>query len=72
GRLTYVENEPTQGKTPRNFAIDPTGKFLLAENQSSNSIVVFCIDQTTGELHPTGHKVEVPTPVCIRFLETSK
>src|ERR1019366_6135821 len=23
GQLTYVENQPTGGKTPRNFAIDP-------------------------------------------------
>lgn len=68
GKLSYVENESTQGKTPRNFAIDPTGKFLLAENQSSNSIVVFSIDQATGELSPTDNRVEVGSPVCMRFL----
>jgi 6-phosphogluconolactonase len=68
GTLTAVEHEPTQGKTPRNFAIDPTGKFLLAENQGSDTIVVFNIDQTTGKLDPTGHKIEVPSPVCVRFV----
>ena len=26
--------EPTQGKNPRNFAIDPTGAYLLAENRT--------------------------------------
>lgn len=66
GKLTHVENESTQGNTPRNFFIEPTGKFLLAENQGSNSIVVFRINQDTGELEPTGHKVDVPSPVCIR------
>lgn len=30
GRLTYVGHEPTQGKTPRNFAIDPTGTCAVA------------------------------------------
>jgi len=69
GRLTHVENEPTGGRTPRNFFIEPTGKFLLAENQSTDSIVVFAIDPKTGELSPTGHQVEVPSPVCIRTLE---
>lgn len=68
GRLKYVENEATQGKTPRNFALDPTGKFLLAENQQSNSIVVFAVDQGTGALTPTGHTLEIPSPVCIRFV----
>lgn len=72
GKLTHVENEPTQGKTPRNFYVDPTGKYLLAENQSTNSIVVFRIDQKTGALEATGHKVAVPSPVCIRMIPASK
>jgi 6-phosphogluconolactonase len=71
GKLTAVAHEPTQGKTPRNFAIDPTGQFLLAENQDSDTIVVFRIDAKTGELKATGHVAEVPTPVCVRFLDPS-
>lgn len=67
GRLTYVENEATQGETPRSFGIDPQGKFLLAANQSSDSIVVFEIDQATGALNATGTRIEVPTPVCVVF-----
>ena len=35
GKLSYVGHEPTLGKTPRNFAIDPTGTFLLVANQDS-------------------------------------
>jgi 6-phosphogluconolactonase len=68
GKLTAVEHESTQGETPRNFAIDPTGTYLLAENQKSGTIVVFKIDPATGKLDATGHKVEVPSPVCVRFL----
>lgn len=68
GKLTYVENASTQGETPRNFAIDPTGQYLLAENQGTNSIVVFAIDQESGKLSPTGQKIEVGSPVCVRFL----
>ena len=58
----------TGGKEPRNFCIDPTGKFLLAENQNSDTIVVFEIDAKTGKLTPTGQKVNVGKPVCIRFM----
>jgi 6-phosphogluconolactonase len=57
----------TLGKTPRNFCIDPMGTYLLAANQASNSVVVFKINQTTGELEPTGSKITVSQPVCVLF-----
>ena len=68
GKLTYVGHEPTQGKTPRNFAIDPTGTFLLAANQATDTIITFRIDQQTGKLTPTGHVTEVPQPVCLKII----
>jgi len=69
GRLTYVENRPTQGSTPRAFGIDPTGRYLLAANQRSDSVVVFRIDQRTGRLTPTGQTINVGAPVCVKFVE---
>lgn len=69
GKLKAVGHEPTGGKNPRNFGIDPTGRFLLAANQDTNSIVVFRIDPETGQLEPTGSKVEVAKPVCVKFLK---
>jgi 6-phosphogluconolactonase len=68
GTLTPVEYAPTQGKTPRNFAIDPSGTLLFAENQQSNNIVVFRIDQQTGKLTSTGKTLNVGQPVCVKFL----
>ena len=68
GKLTAIEHEPTQGETPRNFFVDPTGKFLLAENQKTDSIAILAIDQESGELNPTGQKLAVPSPVCIRMI----
>jgi len=68
GTLTFVEHERADIKTPRNFNIDPTGKFCLVANQGGNSIVVFRIDQKTGALEPTGNKISIGKPVCIRFL----
>lgn len=68
GTLTKIDDVSTRGKTPRSFEIDPTGHFLLAENQDSNNIVVFRIDQKTGRLTPTGHVLEVGSPVCVKFL----
>jgi 6-phosphogluconolactonase len=68
GKLTLVENALTQGKTPRNFKIDPTGNYLLAANQNSDNIVEFRIDRKTGRLTPTGKTVELSKPVCLQFL----
>ena len=68
GTLTFVERERAGIKTPRNFNIDPTGKFCLVANQDGNSVVVFKIDQKTGVLEPTGNKITIGKPVCIRFL----
>jgi 6-phosphogluconolactonase len=67
GRLTLLGHTPTQGKTPRNFAIDPTGSYLLAANQDSDNIVLFHIDGRTGALTPTGEVWNVGAPVCVVF-----
>jgi 6-phosphogluconolactonase len=68
GTLRFVEHEKADIKTPRNFNIDPTGKFCLVANQGADSVVVFKIDQKTGALEPTGNKISIGKPVCIRFL----
>ncbi len=72
GALTFVQNESTQGKVPRNFGIDPTGQILLAANQDSDSVVVFRIDAKSGRITPTGQTIEVPNPVCVKFLPRAR
>jgi 6-phosphogluconolactonase len=68
GTLSLVEFVPTGGKTPRNFAIDPSGEWLLAANQDSNSIVTFRINSKTGRLTPAGKAVEVNSPTIVDFV----
>ena len=68
GELSAVSHESTQGKNPRDFAIEPTGTFLFAANQNTDTIVTFRIDEETGELQDIGQVLETPTPVCIKFL----
>lgn len=69
GTLSLVQIESIGGKSPRNFNLDPSGRFLLAAGQATNDIHVFRLDKQTGRLERTEHKIEVPTPVCIRFAE---
>ncbi len=68
GRLSLVENEPIQGKTPRSFGISPDGRHLIAAGQGSDSVRVFAIHPETGALEDTGIQQAVPAPVCVRFL----
>jgi 6-phosphogluconolactonase len=72
GALTLVDHFPTEGKTPRNFEIDPTGKFLFVANQNTNNIAVFRVDSNTGRLTATKQTVQVPSPVCLKFMSIDK
>ncbi len=68
GKLTLVEHVSTQGKAPRNFAIDPTGNYLLAANQQTGNVVEFRVDAKTGKLTATGKTLNIPAPVCVLFV----
>lgn len=68
GKLRQNGYTSTQGEIPRNFAIDPSGNYVLAANQQSNNIFSFRINTETGELLPTGYTINIPKPVCIKFL----
>jgi len=68
-KLTAVGHQSMGIKTPRNFAIEPTGRYMLVANKSGGNVIVFRINQSTGELTPTDSGVQVPNPVCVRFME---
>jgi len=68
GKLTLIGHQPVKGKTPRNFIIDPSGKFLLVANQDTGNVVTFRINQETGKLEDTGIESNIPSPVCLKFL----
>lgn len=72
GELTAVGHQSQGIKTPRNFAIDPTGKYMLVANQSGNNVASFAIDLGNGQPIRTGSSVEVGAPVCVRFLPITK
>lgn len=69
GIMRYAGRVSTQGKTPRNFTIDPTGNFMLVANQNSDEVIVFKRDQKTGMLHATDKKITLGSPVCLLFTQ---
>jgi 6-phosphogluconolactonase len=60
---------PTQGRTPRNFNLDPTGAFLYAANENGDTVVTFRVDAASGSLTPTGNVTPTPAPVCVLFAD---
>ena len=68
GKLTLLGRESVRGQIPRNFSIDPTGTFLVVANQKTSNVVVFKIDRKTGLIEFAGSEIEVPNPICVRFL----
>jgi len=67
GELELVGRTSTLGKGPRNFAIDPSGNFLLVAHQLSNEVVIFKRDKLTGSLTDTGKRIPLCSPVCLVF-----
>jgi 6-phosphogluconolactonase len=68
GKLTPMKRSNCGGKTPRNFTLDPTERWMLVANQDSNLISIFKRDPMTGELADDGKSVEAEIPMRILFV----
>ncbi len=65
GVLTWTDNVPCGGRTPRNFAVDPDGRILIVANQDSDNILTFKINEADGSL-TRAWELACPTPVCVK------
>ncbi|MEM6377891.1 MAG: lactonase family protein, partial [Bacteroidota bacterium] len=72
GRLTLIGHESTHGDHPRNFVIDPSGKYLLVANMNSGNIVIFKIDQRSGLLTKLKSEVQMDNPSSLRMRSYGK
>jgi 6-phosphogluconolactonase len=63
-----IGHAPSGGKNPRDFNLDPTGKWVLVANQDSDNILVYPRDLQTGMLKASPQMVATSKPVCLRFL----
>jgi 6-phosphogluconolactonase len=67
GALSPIARSNCGGKTPRNFTLDPTERWMLVANQNSNLISVFARNPETGALADQGKSYAAATPMCILF-----
>lgn len=68
GRLTRVGRQSSLGKSPREFAIDPTGHWLIVGNQNSDTAYVFRRDPQTGLLGSDPKRLDIGSPVDFKFV----
>jgi 6-phosphogluconolactonase len=64
---TLRGSEPTGGRTPRNFAIDPSGTWLVVANQDPGSLVMFQLNPDSLWPERVGSPLETPSPTCVTF-----
>ncbi len=69
GKLTLKGYQPVKGTAPRNFIIDPTGKYLLVANQNTDNIVIFKRNTVTGLLDDKTEEIKVLKPVCLQMVK---
>ena len=67
--LTYQKHFATAGKWTRNFALSPDEEYLFVANQDSDNVVIFERDKITGDILNTGIEIDIPSPVCIKFMK---
>jgi 6-phosphogluconolactonase len=69
GTLKTVGYQPTYGRTPRIFAVDSQGKFIIVANQSTGNVVVFKRDSVTGLLKKCSTNTKVKNASCAQIKE---
>lgn len=67
GMLKLTGRHPSMGTGPRNFVISPSGNYLLVGNQKSDTVIILRRDKKTGMLNDTGERINVGSPVCLKF-----
>lgn len=69
GKLTFVNRQPTGGKTPRNFVIAPDGKHVLIGHKNGPDITIFKREEETGILTPMEERIPIAHAVCLKMLD---
>ncbi|CAG4990559.1 6-phosphogluconolactonase [Dyadobacter sp. CECT 9275] len=68
GTLEKVDEQTRAIAVPRDFNFDPSGKFMIVANQSTDNIVVYDVNPATGKLSFRHESISTKLPICVTFL----
>lgn len=71
GELTLIERYSTHGTEPREFAIDPSGRFVLIANQHSHAIIVLHRNPKNGKLGGKVQQLDIDSPSDLKFVPSA-
>jgi 6-phosphogluconolactonase len=71
-KLTAAGHITGDIKIPRNFNIDPSGKWMLIASQDGGKVGVWELDPATGLGKETGNTIAVSRCVCVKFVPVAK
>jgi len=71
GMLREIQQRASEGREPREFAIDPSGRFMLIANQKSDALVVLARDPDSGLLGETLQTLPMGRPSDVKFIDRS-
>ncbi|MPR35859.1 lactonase family protein [Salmonirosea aquatica] len=55
--------------TPRDFNFDPSGRYMVVGNQTTNDLVVYKVDPKTGGMTFLSKSISLKDPICFVFLK---
>ena len=69
--LREIQQRASEGREPREFAIDPSGRFMIIANQKSDALVVLQRDPDSGMLGDTLQTLPMGRPSDVKFIDRS-
>lgn len=69
GSLREIQQRASEGQEPREFTIDPSGRFMLIANQKSDQLVVLQRDPDSGLLGDTVQILPMSRPSDVKFID---
>ena len=69
GSLREIQKRASEGREPREFAIDPSGRFMLIANQKSDQLVLLQRDPDSGLLGETLQTLPISRPSDVKFID---
>jgi 6-phosphogluconolactonase len=67
GRLNAIGQADLGSPSCWSMLFDATGRWALAAAVTSDEVVIYFVDQDTGMLKPTGQRLKVTLPMCLRW-----